>query len=236
MRAWDWGFIPMIIQGEQIALAAMTDRAKEEGLLLCSLPLCTCGTWTSPGVVLLTVLEFERCVRTEGSSPMYLLGETHPFCITGQRPRKRCSQLGCIPWPEVRSGQNKSHKAISGNLRAASPLQGALTLPRIPKHTFSGRLCCISDLHSTVFATGGLHSGRWLLRAWKHKWGTREVSLSCIRGKNASSLAAGPSGKLSTEDLFSFLHNTEILGGKREGRQSHYTPSLPQKQGVRRHP
>ena len=165
----------MITQGGQIALATMTDCAKGDGFLLCFLPLHTCGASSSPGAVLLTMLEFElgllgaeRCVRTEGSAPLYLLGDTHPFCITGQRrPCKRYSQLGCMP--EMRSGRSRSHKAMSGNLRAASPLQGALTLPHIPQYPFSGRFCCISYLHSTGFATVGLHSGRWLLRAWKHK-------------------------------------------------------------------
>lgn len=229
MRAWEWDFTPMIIQGGQIALATMTDCAKEEGLLLCFLSLHTCGTLSSPGAVLLTVLEFERCVKTEDRAPLYLLGETNPFCISGQRPCQRYSQLGRIPWPEVRSGQSRSHKATSGNLRAALPLQGALTLPHIQQHPSSGRICCISYLHCRVFATVGLHSGRWLLCAWKHKWGTREASLSYTREKNASSLAARPSGKLGIEDPFPFMQNTEILGGKREGRQSHYNSSLPQK-------
>lgn len=35
------------------------------------------------------------------------------------------------------------------------------------------------------------------------------------RKKNASSLAAGPAEKLGIEDLFPFLQNTEILGGKK---------------------
>lgn len=55
------------------------------------------------------------------------------------------------------------------------------------------------------------------------------MNLSYTREKDASSLAAGPSGNLGIEELFPFLQNTEILGGKREGRQSHYNSSLPQK-------
>lgn len=49
------------------------------------------------------------------------------------------------------------------------------------------------------------------------------------RKKNASSLAAGPSGKLGIEDLSPFLQNTEILGGQSEGGQSLCNPSLPQR-------
>lgn len=44
--------------------------------------------------------------------------------------------------------------------------------------------------------------------------------------KNASSAAAGPQGKINTEDLFPFLHNTEILGRNMEGRQYQYNPLL----------
>lgn len=62
---------------EQIALATMTDCAKGDGLLLCFLPLHAFGTSSSPGAVLLTMLEFEsglleavRCVRTKSSASL----------------------------------------------------------------------------------------------------------------------------------------------------------------------
>lgn len=52
MRAWDWDVIPMIIQWGQIA--TVTDCAKGHGLLVCFLPLHTCGASSSPGAALLT--------------------------------------------------------------------------------------------------------------------------------------------------------------------------------------
>lgn len=54
------------------------------------------------------------------------------------------------------------------------------------------------------FAAVGLHLGRWLLHAWKHKWGTGKENLSYVWEKNASSLAAGPAGKLGIEDFSLF--------------------------------
>lgn len=129
--------------------------------------------------------------------------------------------------PEVWSGKSRPHKGIPGSLKAAFPLQGALKSPHFSQHPFSGRLCCISCLCSTVFAAVGLHSGRWLLHACKHERGPERLAYLILEKTNASSLLVGPSGKLGIKDPFPFLQNTEILEGKREGRQSHYNSSFP---------
>lgn len=76
----------MIIQAGQIAFATVTDCAEGDGLLLCFLPLHTCGASSSPGALLLIMLEFEpgllgdeRYVRTKGSTALCLLRESHLF-------------------------------------------------------------------------------------------------------------------------------------------------------------
>lgn len=111
----------------------------------------------------------------------------------------------------MRSGQRESHTTMSGNLRAASPLRGALKLPHVPHHCF-WRLCCISYLHSIGLATVGLYSGRWSLRTWKRKWGIGEMSLSYTREKTLHLLWLQENSALKN---FSFFFKTLKYEGER---------------------
>ena len=105
MRSWDWDFIPMITQQGQITFTTVTGYAKGDGLLLCFLPLHTCGAPSSPDAVSLTMREFEsgllgaaRCMRTEGRTSLYL-----PFCVTGQRRswEVRTAVWCALAWSQV---------------------------------------------------------------------------------------------------------------------------------------
>lgn len=146
-----------------------------------------------------------------------------------RRPCKGYSQLSCVPSPEMRFGESRSHKAMSGNLRVAFSVQGDLILSHISQHPFSGGLCCIFYLHSTGFSTVGLPLGRWLLCTWNHKWGNWRAKLILYQRKKMRLLwQQGLQEKLALKN-FSLFCNTEILEGKREGRQSHYNPFFPQK-------
>lgn len=121
------------------------------------------------------------------------------------------------------SGWSRSHKAYWGTWKLHPPA-GCSHIKTFPTTSFVWEILLhfLFAFYSSCCCV--VLSGRWLLRAWKHKGGTRETSLYYTREKKASSVAAGPLGKINTEDLFPFLHNTEILGRNREGRQHQYIP------------
>lgn len=64
------------------------------------------------------------------------------------------------------------------------------------------------------FAAVGLHLGRWLLHAWKHKWGTGKENLSYLWEKKKCILSGSRACRKTWHwRVFPFLQNNEILGG-----------------------